>query len=258
MTPCAMRVVAVATSAAKGTPKGPVARGRLVRGHGIEGDAHAGPGPRQVSLLSLPSIRAMEARFGAPLGFGRFGENVVVDGELAGTAGGDLLAIGNRAVLEVTAIGKVCHTGCAIREVTGDCIMPREGVFARVVLGGEVAPGDVMRSIRPVADVTVATIDPANEGAVAAALRACRTRLMVAAAPGAMEAVPDLAKVLAARCDGAGLAASWGGRTIAVCYDLASPAPPEGAFAPGTTPEARALEGLDELAIFELEAPCGT
>jgi len=149
------RVAAVALARVKGVPKDPVERVRLVRGQGVEGDAHAGPGPRQVSLLGLPGIRAMEIRFGSALGFGRFGENVVVEGALDGAAPGDLVALGDEAVLEVTVIGKECHHGCVIRQRTGDCIMPREGVFTRVLAGGEVATGDAVRWLRPSRDLAV-------------------------------------------------------------------------------------------------------
>ncbi len=162
-----MRVAAVARSSVKGVPKDPVERARLVREWGVEGDAHAGPGPRQVSVLALGSIRAMEERFGAALGFGRFGENVVVDDALDREASGgrwadqvevgDLVGLG-RAVVEVTALGKECHKGCAIRVKTGDCIMPREGVFGRVVAGGEVTAGDPVRVVRPGQDLAVAVL----------------------------------------------------------------------------------------------------
>ncbi len=143
------RVAALATSLVKGQPKDPVDRVRLVPDHGVEGDAHAGPGVRQVSLLPLPSIRRMEAKFGAALGFGRFGENVVVDAPLAGIALGDRILLGDGVVLEVTALGKECHHGCVIRQQTGECIMPVEGVFARVVTGGDVALGATVRVVRP-------------------------------------------------------------------------------------------------------------
>lgn len=145
MTPERMRVAALAVSARKGVQKDPVDRATFVADHGIAGDAHAGSGLRQVSLLPLPSIRWMERKFGAPLGFGRFGENIVVDGPLADVRLGDRIRIGDAVVLEVTAIGKVCHDGCAIRQVTGDCIMPREGVFTRVVTGGEATPGAMVQ-----------------------------------------------------------------------------------------------------------------
>jgi molybdopterin-guanine dinucleotide biosynthesis protein A len=152
-------VAGLATSPVKGTAKSPVECSRAVREHGIEGDAHAGPGPRQVSLLAIESIRAMEARLGEPLGIGRFGENVVVEGlDLAGAREGDLVSCGSQVVLEVSAIGKECHQGCDIRRRTGDCIMPREGVFARVVLGGGIAVGDRARCLRPGRDLTLAVL----------------------------------------------------------------------------------------------------
>lgn len=152
-----MRVCAVALSSVKGVPKDPVANVRLVREMGVEGDAHSGPGPRQVSILGLSSIRAMEQKFGTTLGYGRFGENIVVDGDLKGVEVGDLLGISD-AVLEVTAIGKECHKGCAIRVKTGDCIMPREGVFCRVILGGVVKPLDLVKVVRPKRDLAVVVL----------------------------------------------------------------------------------------------------
>lgn len=152
-------LVGLATSKQKGTPKSPVSRCVALRGLGIEGDAHAGPGPRQVSILAIESIRRMEDRLGEPLGIGRFGENVVVEGlDLRDSREGDLLGCGPQTVLEVTAIGKECHQGCDIRRRTGDCIMPREGVFARVVLGGELAVGDGVRSLRPARDLTAVVL----------------------------------------------------------------------------------------------------
>jgi molybdopterin-guanine dinucleotide biosynthesis protein A len=152
-------LVGLATSKQKGTPKSPVSRCVALRGLGIEADAHAGPGPRQVSILAIESVRRMESQLGEPLGIGRFGENVVVEGlALADARAGDLIACGSRTVLEVTAIGKECHQGCDIRRRTGDCIMPREGVFARVVLGGEMAVGDGVRSLRPARDLTAVVL----------------------------------------------------------------------------------------------------
>lgn len=154
---CEMRVIAVARSRVKGVPKDPEAWVRLLREHGVEGDAHAGPGPREVSVLAVSSIREMEQRLGESLGFGRFGENVVVDGSLEGLEVGDLMGMG-AAVLEVTAIGKECHEGCAIRVKTGDCIMPRAGLFARVVAGGVVRAGDPVRIRRPSQEVAVVVL----------------------------------------------------------------------------------------------------
>jgi molybdopterin-guanine dinucleotide biosynthesis protein A len=157
-------VAAVAVSREKGTPKISVDSAVLRRDHGLVGDAHAGPGDRQVSILALPGIRDMEARFGSPLGFGRFGENLVLTDAILGCRLGDLLSVGERVVLEVTAIGKECHLGCAIRQQTGDCIMPREGVFARVVAGGTVVPGDKVRSLCPADDLTVAILAGGRSG----------------------------------------------------------------------------------------------
>ncbi len=130
----------VCTSKKKGMVKHPVASIRLKEEHGVEGDAHAGPGHRQVSLLLEADIDHQRA-LGLELEPGAFGENIVVAGlDLARVGIGSLLAIGE-AVVEITQIGKVCHDRCAIYYRTGDCIMPRLGVFGRVVTGGEVAPG---------------------------------------------------------------------------------------------------------------------
>ena len=135
-------IVAVCLSDRKGTGKKPVSAGRLVEDFGLEGDAHAGTPGRQVSLLCLNSIEKMRAR-GADIGFGDFAENLTVTGcESADFRIGAVLNLQRGPVLEVTQIGKQCHTGCAIREIVGDCVMPREGIFARVVRGGEVRAGD--------------------------------------------------------------------------------------------------------------------
>ncbi len=134
-------IAAVCTSEEKGTVKRAVESVRLRRGHGIEGDAHAGSWHRQVSLLEEEQIELMRAR-GLELAPGAFGENLVTRGLALGT-----LAVGRRlrvggAVLQLTQRGKECHTRCAIYHQTGDCIMPREGLFARVLKGGELRAGD--------------------------------------------------------------------------------------------------------------------
>lgn len=136
------RLEAVCISQAKGTVKTAVPSAQLEAGHGIVGDAHAGPWHRQVSLLAGESIDRMRAVL-PDLVDGAFAENLVVRGlDLAQAAIGDHLLVGDHVVLEVTQIGKDCHQACAIGVATGDCIMPREGIFCRVVAGGGVRPGD--------------------------------------------------------------------------------------------------------------------
>lgn len=134
-------VVAVNISSAKGRKKTPVDSIALAEDHGIVGDAHAGDRLRQVSLLAIESIEKMR-RMGLALEAGDFAENVTTRGiELPSLPLGARVALGE-AVIEVTQIGKECHERCAIYETAGDCIMPREGIFARVVRGGTVRPGD--------------------------------------------------------------------------------------------------------------------
>jgi MOSC domain-containing protein YiiM len=135
------RVVAISISGRKGERKTPVPRAILVPEHGVERDAHAGPGPRQVSLLAMESIGKMRGR-GVDVGPGDFAENVTVEGiDLAALKVGDRLLVGE-ALVEISQIGKECHDRCAIYFQAGDCVMPREGIFARVLRGGPVAPGD--------------------------------------------------------------------------------------------------------------------
>lgn len=139
---------AVCISPEKGTEKRPAEKGVLVRNFGIEHDAHAGSGHRQVSLLSYESVQEFNRRGGGAAD-GDFGENVLVDGmDLKRLPVGTILKAGT-AVLRMTQIGKDCHTQCAIRRRTGDCIMPREGVFAEVLEGGEIRAGDVITAQLP-------------------------------------------------------------------------------------------------------------
>ena len=131
---------AINISPKKGTVKEPVPAARLRAEHGIEGDAHAGTWHRQVSLLPHESIESVRAQL-PDLADGAFAENIVTEGiDLAGVRVGDRIEAGE-ALLEITQIGKECHQGCVIREVTGDCIMPREGIFCRVLRGGAIEPG---------------------------------------------------------------------------------------------------------------------
>lgn len=136
------RIKAVCTSRDKGEQKADVGRAELVAGHGIRGDAHAGDWHRQVSLLAEEHIDEMRAK-GLELEPGAFGENLVVTGAaLDSLRIGDRLRIGPQVELEVTQLGKECHTPCAIFHQVGYCIMPELGVFTRVLRGGPVATGD--------------------------------------------------------------------------------------------------------------------
>ena len=131
-------IVSLNISEKKGTPKRPVERMLLVPNHGARGDAHAGPWHRQVSLLAKEAIDAIREK-GADVSCGDFAENITTRGiDLASLPVGARLRIGD-ALLEVTQIGKECHKGCAIMKQVGDCIMPRQGIFAKVLSGGEIS-----------------------------------------------------------------------------------------------------------------------
>ena len=132
---------AICISDRKGTQKYRIPEGTFIEDHGIQGDAHAGKWHRQVSLLSAEKIEAFRDK-GAQVDYGAFGENLVVEWcDLRSLPVGTRFAIGD-VLLEMTQIGKECHDHCAIYKATGDCIMPREGVFARVLRGGVVREGD--------------------------------------------------------------------------------------------------------------------
>jgi MOSC domain-containing protein YiiM len=134
-------IEAVCLSEKKGTVKRNVRHGILRACYGLEGDAHAGNWYRQVSLLSLEKIIEFQAK-GADVRFGDFGENIVASGiDFRSLPVGTVLRIGE-AALVITQIGKECHNHCAIFQTMGDCIMPREGVFAVVIHGGPVNAGD--------------------------------------------------------------------------------------------------------------------
>lgn len=138
-------VLSINISPEKGTVKQPVPSGALLRDHGIDGDAHAGNWRRQVSLLASESID--KVRGAAPsltLSPGIFAENITTEGIILHTLPvGTRLRVGE-AELEITQIGKECHNGCEIRRIAGDCVMPREGVFAIVVQEACIRPGDVI------------------------------------------------------------------------------------------------------------------
>jgi molybdopterin adenylyltransferase len=136
------RVEAICVSQRKGIPKTAEASARLRKDHGLEGDAHAGPGHRQVSILGLAEIEALGRQGDLALSAGAFAENLVISGlDLRSLGLGSRLRLGDRAILTITQLGKCCHHRCAIHDQTGDCIMPRVGLFARVVEDGDIAVG---------------------------------------------------------------------------------------------------------------------
>ena len=139
-------VKAVCTSDIKGTQKSEQESIELQPDWGITDDAHAGKWHRQVSLLSYEQIEAFKAR-GAEVGNGAFGENIIVEGfDLKALPIGTRFRSGD-VLLELTQIGKECHAHCAIYHKMGDCIMPREGVFCRVLEGGTITPGDAIEIV---------------------------------------------------------------------------------------------------------------
>lgn len=136
-------VLSVNISEKKGTPKKQVNPGVLIENFGVEGDAHAGKWHRQVSLLAKESIEKAKGMRTDGLCHGMFAENITTEGiELHTLPIGTKLKIGDEAVIEVTQIGKECHDGCAIRELVGQCIMPKEGIFGIVLEGGTVKEND--------------------------------------------------------------------------------------------------------------------
>jgi MOSC domain-containing protein YiiM len=142
-----MKIVSIATSRKKGTRKQVVDDAVLIQEHGIEGDAHAGPWHRQVSFLAAESIEKAR-QSGLKVTFGDFAENIATSGiEWTRMEIGARLQIGEDALVEVTQIGKECHNKCAIYYLAGDCIMPREGIFARVLQGGKIRCGDMIRVV---------------------------------------------------------------------------------------------------------------
>ncbi len=137
-----MRIVSLSVSRKKGVRKQVVDQVLLVPGHGIEGDAHAGPWHRQISFLASESIQKARDS-GLDVDFGDFAENIATEGiEWQNVPIGTRFRLGKSAQVEVTQIGKECHNRCAIYYQAGDCIMPKEGVFARVLVGGLLHAGD--------------------------------------------------------------------------------------------------------------------
>jgi MOSC domain-containing protein YiiM len=143
-----VKIVSIAVSKKKGTPKTPVEEAYLSKDHGLEGDAHAGPWHRQVSLLASESIEEAR-RQGLDVGFGDFAENIATTGiDWKNIPIGTRVRLGGDVMIEITQIGKECHNRCAIYYKAGDCIMPREGVFARVLIEGPIKCGDPIEIIK--------------------------------------------------------------------------------------------------------------
>jgi MOSC domain-containing protein YiiM len=141
------KILAVCISDEKGVQKSSVPSVRIIAGHGIDSDAHAGPWHRQVSLLADESIEKMRQK-GLDLTYGDFGENIVTQGiDLVALPVGTRLKLGTSVTGEVTQIGKVCHDRCAIYYEAGDCIMPREGIFIKILTDGTVSPGDAVEVV---------------------------------------------------------------------------------------------------------------
>lgn len=160
------RVVGICISEKRGTQKTEIAEADIVKGWGIEGDAHGGKWHRQISLLSFEKIEDFRAK-GAEVKFGAFGENLIIEGfDFRKLPVGTRFRIGD-VVLELTQIGKECHSHCEIYKKMGDCIMPREGVFTEVVAGGHIKVGDVVWLIEPEKNrpFTAAVITLSDKGA---------------------------------------------------------------------------------------------
>ena len=143
-----MKIVSISTSRKKGTVKKQVQSAQLVAGHGLEGDAHAGQWHRQVSFLAAESIAGAKEG-GLDVGFGDFAENIATTGiDWINIPVGTTFRLGATALVEITQIGKECHNRCAIYYKAGDCIMPKEGVFARVLKSGAIDCGDAIERVR--------------------------------------------------------------------------------------------------------------
>ena len=143
------KIVSLAISKKKGTRKTPVETVEVIKDHGILGDAHAGDWERQVSFLAAEQIQEARSR-GLQVDFGDFAENVATEGVDWKTLPlGARVRLGPEVVVEITKIGKECHKKCAIYYQAGDCIMPREGVFAKVIDGGTLRCGDIVEIFAP-------------------------------------------------------------------------------------------------------------
>ena len=142
-----MKIISIAASKKKGTRKVPLEEACLIKDHGLEGDAHAGMWHRQVSFLDSESIEKARKQ-GLDVTFGDFAENIATSGiDWKNLSVGTRVKLGESAEVEISQIGKECHNKCAIYYQAGDCIMPKEGVFARVLEGGKICCGDKVELI---------------------------------------------------------------------------------------------------------------
>ena len=138
------KILAVNISQKKGEKKNNIECGIFLEDLGMENDAHAEPGIRQVSLLAKESIEKIRAK-GLNVQYGDFAENLTTEGiDLPSLPVGTKLKVGDKVLLEVSQIGKVCHNRCNIFYTVGDCVMPREGIFAKVLTGGKIQTGDII------------------------------------------------------------------------------------------------------------------
>lgn len=152
------KIVAINISKKKGIPKTNVQQATLIENYGIEGDTHAGNWHRQISLLGIESIKKMREK-GLNVRPGAFAENITTEFlNLPKLNIGDKITIGD-SVLEITQIGKECHTKCAIYYQAGDCVMPREGIFARVLKGGIIKVDDDLKIITERESISAGVLD---------------------------------------------------------------------------------------------------
>ena len=139
-----MKIVSIATSKKKGTRKQQVNEAELIKDHGLKGDGHAGKWHRQVSFLSYENIQKAKEQ-GLDVSFGDFAENIATTGiDWKTITVGTRIGLGESVIVEITQTGKKCHKKCALYYQAGDCIMPKEGVFARVLTGGKISCGDAI------------------------------------------------------------------------------------------------------------------
>lgn len=142
-----VKIVAIAVSKKKGTIKRTIKTAQLVKDHGIKDDAHAGKWHRQISFLAIESIEKAITKDFRPK-FGDFAENIATKGiDWKNQPVGQKFKLGEHVLVEITQIGKECHQKCAVFYRTGDCIMPKEGVFAKVLEGGTIKTGDMIQKV---------------------------------------------------------------------------------------------------------------